>query len=77
MKLRSASARSADGGEVRGVAIQITLDDLIAQADERERLQANQISKTRGYRCECGAWSYDQRKVKVCGLCGRRFTISK
>jgi len=54
---------------------QMTLDELLAQAEERERLQAQEVSNTRAAQCpKCGSWSYDERRQKVCGLCGGRFT---
>jgi len=55
-------------------ARQTNLLDAIDQAEERERAAAQTLSTTRAVRCECGAWVFDERKRKVCGLCGRRFS---
>ena len=53
---------------------QTTIYDVIERREDEERVVATSVSTTRAVRCPgCGEWSYDERKQKVCGLCGRQF----
>ena len=57
---------------------QLTFDELIEQAAEETLAEAQVVSSTAAYRCPgCGEWCYDQRKQKVCGVCGRRFVTAQ
>ena len=53
---------------------QVTIYDVLERRAEQERLAAVTVSSTRAARCPgCGSWSFDERRQKVCGLCGRRW----
>ena len=55
---------------------QMTLDQLLAKAEERERLQAQEASSPKAVRCPgCESFVFDERKHKQCGNCGRRFAL--